>query len=449
MNRAQSLIQRYLTQQISPEELEQLESLLLSDPQLRRQFVREATIDTTLREVAVEQEVSEIPDPAPRLQRFLANSRTAWLSFASLAAAVLLIALTTWNALHVSTVAILISSENAAWESSLPTMPGSKLPAGLLRLKTGIATIRFDSGAEVTLEAPAHLALLTSMRARVIAGAALIDVPDSAIGFVIETPEGYAIDYGTRFAVNVDQVRGESKFELLEGEISVHHGDTGQQVRLQSPTVSAMIADDRIETKQTIEPTPSPIASAKKIRIGTDGRATSVLPNNKRHKFIDPETLSVKTTENGKWDHHSFFAFDLSRVPIENVRSARLRLNLVPSERGFASRLKPNNRFAVYGLTNQDKVNWQMDSTWDDAPHPEDGVLLGTFDIPRSQQRGVFGIDNEALLNFVNRANGGSITLILIRETSQNEGNVPGLIHMFASDLHPESVGPLLELVVE
>ena len=60
------------------------------------------------------------------------------------------------------------------------------------------------------LEAPAQLELVSTMRCRLLDGVALMDVPDSAIGFVVEAPSGYAIDYGTRFAVTVDSIQGDS-----------------------------------------------------------------------------------------------------------------------------------------------------------------------------------------------------------------------------------------------
>ena len=55
----------------------------------------------------------------------------------------------------------------------------------------------------------------------------------------------------------------------------------------------------------------------------------------KRHKFIARELLSVKHTNSGKWDHRSFFAFDVSAIEWHQIVSARLRLNLVPSKRGI------------------------------------------------------------------------------------------------------------------
>ncbi len=270
-----------------------------------------------------------------------------------------------------------------------------------------------------------------------------------AVGFVIETPDGYAIDYGTRFAVHVDRAARRSDFELIEGEIAVHHSGTGKEVRLQEPHKTVSVHEGSVNLIDLEQQTSALDPTSDVTRIGTNGRATSVLRNNKRHKFLDPEVLSVKKTDNGKWDHRSFFAFDLSTVDAGRLTAARLRLNLVPSQRGFASRLPELNRFGVYGLTNPAKADWTTEATWEDSPAPEDGILLGTFEIPRSQQRGSFGIANQELAEFLQTFPGQSVTLILVRETTQVEGEVPGLTHMFASDAHPEAVGPLLELSFE
>ena len=135
-------------------------------------------------------------------------------------------------------------------------------------------------------------------------------------------------------------------------------------------------------------------------------------------------------------------------MDFESVKSARLRMNLVPSGIGFATRLPKVNRFGIYGLTNAAKDNWEIKSRWEDAPSPEDGVLLGTFEIPRSQQRGSIGIANETLLEFLKANRSRPITLIVVRETGQINGDGPGLIHAFASDCHLEAAGPILEFLL-
>ncbi len=444
----ESLIQKYLLGQVSDEELLQLEQLLRDDPELRQHFVVSSTVDMGLRELAFEQAVESIEPPSRRSRMSPIGFAAAGFALA-VVASILVVAFVLPDSSQPKPIAVLLSAENAAWESSLPTTPGSELTSGLLSLKSGVATIRFRSGAEVVMEAPASLELVTTMRGKLLAGAAVIDVPDSAIGFVIETPDGYAIDYGTRFAVRVDHQEQQSDFEIIEGEIAVHHPRTGDEVRLTGQGKTATISDQSLEVidselqddNRSVEP------MGRITRIGTNGRAGSALRRNKR-KFITPDVLSVKRTDNGKWDYRSFFAFDLSATNLDLAKSARLRLNLVPSTRGLVSRLPTVNRFGVYGLTNTAKANWNTDCLWEESPGPEDGVLLGTFEIPRSQKRGSFGIQNDKLLDFLKANRDGSITLILVRETTQIEGTGPSLTHMFASDSHPEAVGPMLEFTL-
>ena len=441
----QSLIHRYLLGDVTADEVEQLGRLLSEQPELRREYILAAATDTCLRDIALERavELSRIVHP---LQ---SNRFWVWSMAGAVAVAVLLV-VTLRPATHSEeSLATLVSSENAAWESALPTVPGSQLTAGTLRLKSGIATLQFATGAEMILEAPAQLELLSAMRCRLLDGVALVEAPESAIGFVVETPSGYAVDYGTRFAVRVDSSRGDSDFELIEGEIGVHHGSTGEEIRLTQPLRGVTVNAESLRMRSDDDSEVVASANAEVVRIGTAGRATSVLPNNKRHKYIDPEVLSVKKTENGKWDYRSCFAFEVAEFDFSDVTAARLRLNLVPSRRGLASRLPLTSRFGVYGLTNAAKADWSIDATWENSPAPEDGVLLGTFDIPRSAQRGSFGIANEELQEFLKQNTGQSVTLILVRLTTQIEGEGPGLTHMFASDSHPEAVGPLLELTIE
>lgn len=440
----QSLIQRYMIGDITETEVRELDRLLAENPELRREFLLAAATDTQLREVAFQN--SAKPEHIESTNR--PNRRGAMTTLAGIAAAVVAVIVIGSQYIGNDFVAVLESSENAAWESSLPTTPGSGLTPGLMKLKSGVATIRFDSGAEVLLEAPASLELVSSMRGKLFTGAAVINVPESAIGFVVETPDGYVVDYGTRFAVQVDQRQQRSNFDLIEGEIAVHHPDSGEEIRLTDAGTAATISNQSIAVVDVNRREETAAASSPSVvRIGTNGRTGSAMKrNHKRHKYIKPEFLSVKHTDSGTWDHRSFFAFDLANIRIDQIVSARLRLNLVPSTRGTRSRLPKINRFGIYGLTNQAKANWQADVLWDESPGPNDGVLLGTFEIPRSQQRGSFGIDDERLLEFLQNQNNSIVTFILVRETTQIEGIGPGLTHLFASHSHPEAVGPMLEL---
>ena len=445
------LIRHYLLGDLDAKGIKELDRLLLEDTELRKEYRLATEIDSALRETAIERSIEEA-SVGVAAKSDLSDNRMLAVVILTAVAATVLFAVGSWF-IRPMGVATLITSENAAWESVLPTNPGAELVPGSLHLKSGVATIRFHSGAEVVIEAPTHLSVISKMRARLESGAALLDVPDSATGFVLETPDGYAIDYGTKFAVRVDRMNPTSDYELIEGEIEVHHPASGNSLRLTKVGNSASVTSDEL---LLVEPGDSDgivesQADVKNniIRIGTDGRCGTAMPrNHKRHKFINPEVLQVRKSKNGDWDFRCFFDFDLSTIDRREVVDARLRLNLVPSTRGLASRLPKINRFAVYGLTDFQKADWDLEPQWEESPAPEDGVLLGYFEIERSLQRGTFGIRNEKLSSFVREHPQNRITLIVVRETGVNEGDGAGMVHMFASDEHPESVGPLMELTL-
>lgn len=435
-----SLLHRYLSGESTPEEVAELDRLLASDPALRRKLVIEARTDAGLRGIALERAAEQRP-AAPKRARFIQRLREP-LAWAALLA---VMALLGWSQFtKPAVIATLESSENAAWESSLPTVPGASLTKGELKLVSGLATVRFRSGVQMVLEAPAHVALETPMKVRLLAGAAVVDVPHNAIGFIVEAPGAYAVDHGTQFAVSVNAAAGAAQFEVLKGEISVHDRATGKEVRLKDQQ-GASVTGSGLTTFEGLVQEPELADEVQRVRIGTSGRSDYVNRRNKRGRHIIPELLIVKGTESLNWDMRAFFTIDFAPVHLADVKSVRLRLNQVPSGQGLASRLPLMNTFAVYGVTRPDKEQWRSDPTWEEAPDTDDGVLLGRFDIPRSQQTGSFGIENEALLNFLQADPDKRVTFVVIRETGLIDGEGKGLVHAFASDRHPEASGPLLE----
>lgn len=449
-----ALFEAVVNRDLTPAGQERLAERLDADSEARAAYIQAMAFESMLSHEfpvaeshvassALEVPEFELPQQSQPSSPSRVNAKSPLFVFAmaSVAATVLLLISLAPRVFGPSPIATLVSSEDAAWESELPTTPGSTLVPGKMFLKSGVATIRFDSGAELVLGAPTQLELINTMRAKISAGAAVVEVPEPAIGFVIETPDGYAVDYGTRFAVRVDAHENISDFELLEGEIAVHHPPSGDEMRLTSQgktvTVSSQslrIVDSEIEDSDE-ERWP------KVIRIGTNGRAASVRRDDKRP--LNPAVLSVRRTKFGNADMHSFFEFDLSTIDLQQVRSARLLLNLVPVKWGYA-RLPKNSEFGIYGLTNPMKADWKRRISWKRSPKEKDGVLLGTFEVPRSRQRGSFEIQNDDLLKFLQAHQDGPVTLILVRENVVDDVGI-GLKHAFATDAHPESAGPTLE----
>ncbi len=430
-------IERRLNETISEAEFAELETALLEDGEARRLFLDLTHQHASLQMMGDSLMEEELHAALP------GKGRVPMWGMG--AAAALVLGMIGWSLLSgPKVVATLVSSEHAAWESSLPTTPNADLAPGFLKLKSGVATIRFRSGAVVILEAPAHLVLETPMRGRLLAGSAVIDVPESAIGFVMETPDGFAVDHGTQFAVSVNAEGGKSEFEVLSGEISVHHPESGDVLWLNGKE-AAMIGADGLGAISERGPETAISRKSSMLRIGTDGRETSIIQNNEP-EFLHPDFLMAKeSASNEVYRRRALFAFDVSEIDLGKIRSARIRLNQVPSGLGFAARLPETNVFAIYGLVDEAAEGWSTEALkWEDAPGLDQCRLLGKFEVPRSLQTGSFGIETAELVEFLAVDTTGIASFILTRVTDEEKGS--GLVHAFASHQHPEASGPALEI---
>lgn len=442
-DRIHELIARHHLGTIPEEEHAELELALRDSSAARALFHRACRID---RELARQSEspVQTVTPPAKPSRRFS-------LLDVGLAAAILVllgVLASSWLS-RPEMIATLVSTENAAWESALPTTPGSKLSAGEMKLTSGLATIRFRSGAEMMLEGPARVSLETPMKARLETGVAILEVPESAIGFVLVTPDGHVVDHGTSFAVSVDDADRKSTVEVIEGEVSLHLADSSDSLRLLRDEAASTIDGKWVPIEEGGSHSVMPNSAERIIRIGTGGRSHSVIRAN-REKWMHPTKLMVKRRlQPGNHERRAFVSFDLSAIDLDAVETVRLRLNQVPSGIGFASRLPKVSDVAVYGITDPAKADWPQDALWEEGPFAEDGELLGYLPIPRSQQRGSRIFEAPALLEFLKTHPGERVTFLLDGAIDPVTGEtVPSMVIAFASDTHAESAGPMLEFVM-
>ena len=446
----QQLTTRYLEGVLNEEELERLGYELSGCQERVKQFN-----DVRLLTGLIHEHGQNAPNPEFRLKSAAAIASPGWIKSrwtflamqAGLAASILLAIVFLPRFFAASPVATLTSGENASWESALPTTTGSDLSAGLLDLKTGMATIQFRSGVDVSIQGPARLELITPMRGRILSGRARIDVPQSAIGFIMETPNGYAVDHGTEFSVSVDPSKNSSSFKVLDGEISVYVASTGENTRLRGVGRAITVESNALVEGGSTEPEPGPPHGPQTLIVGTGGREGTAIRNDRRD-FINPKYLTVNRLLKKQWDRRSFFTFDLSNVDFDEVDSVLLRLNLVPFPYGLFSSLPELNRYAIYGITAPEKGDWDVECHWEDSPSPDDGVILGTFDVPRSQQQGSFAISNKRLLQFLKEHEGTEATFVIERQNLPLKTNdVP--CHAFAGVPHPEASEPKLEFTLK
>ncbi|MEN8716396.1 MAG: FecR domain-containing protein [Verrucomicrobiales bacterium] len=459
--RLDALINRLRSGEATGEEIAEIEHHLADDAELRKRYRSRMRMEAHLFGTFQEHQPEMVPFESVVIEK------PKW-SFArhpaiTIAAGVMLTALLISVFVRPNSpkpVAMIESISGAAWEGTLNITDRSELPPGVLRLKAGMANIRFNSGALVVLEAPAEFKIESAMRSRLISGKALVEAPESAHGFVMATPHGFVTDHGTRFSVSVDEAGAEAKCEVLEGEISLHHDGTGKVQHLLDQQASVMNSNG-IRELDLLPSTFVQQPGSKSILLGTSGKETSVVRNDSRDKLLHPSMLMVKKSFPGSSigaDRRALFSIGLSGIDVSNIKAVNLRLNIVPSGLGFAAYLPETVRFAVYGIIDEARENWTTeDLHWADAPghlatardqlNAEEAKLLGTFEISRGQQRGSIVFKSEELIEFVRSDTTSVASFIIVRQTAGE--NNSSLVNAFASNQHPEASGPTLELFPE
>ncbi len=107
-------------------------------------------------------------------------------------------------------------------EESLVTSfePGMLAIPGVLKIGCGQVQLEFLNGAQLNVEGPVELHLLSVDSAKLISGKAAVRVPSEARGFVLNTSNTSIASLGAEFAIAVDKQR-ESEIRVVSGEITV------------------------------------------------------------------------------------------------------------------------------------------------------------------------------------------------------------------------------------
>ncbi len=118
-------------------------------------------------------------------------------------------------------IARLVQVVKARWGAENSDLKkGARLSQGKIRLESGLAKLRFSSGAKVTLEGPAEYEIVDDDLTRLVSGRLSAKIPRSAIGFKVDTPTARVIDLGTAFGVDVEE-DGATEVAVFEGEVEV------------------------------------------------------------------------------------------------------------------------------------------------------------------------------------------------------------------------------------
>lgn len=459
---------------LTPEEESELDALLREDPESLALFARALHLDAELRydprlvRDLAPQDENVIRFPAVRKPSALIPA----LIFGAAACLMLGAMVTAFSKPKAHpgppTVATLTKATSCKWGgSTLPTAEGSRFTAGTLELVEGLATLKFDSGAEVVLEAPATLQIIDAMNCKLKRGTLVADVPHNAIGFTVDTKDAKVVDLGTRFGVSADD-DGKYLVHVIEGLVEVgHKGESGMK------KVTPEKALDRGLLKKKLNPQSTDDDETNRWQpdvIVSDQQGWQTISTNYgrgRDAFIqsskvdknhgaEPFMRVKNTTLQADLVRKGYTAFDLGKFQLGNIEEAELSLNIEPSDLGFAT-LVPDSTFRVYGLTDESGDDWdELGITWQNAPAsqpseslkhlPDESkvVLIGTFVIPQGTSRGTRSIGGPALVDFLKSDTNGIATFIICRDTDETARN--GFVHAFATRENRGNTPPLLRV---
>jgi hypothetical protein len=204
------------------ETIRQLDAALREDGQLRGLFIEYLNIDLAL----------ALDSPVETLSVTRVPQRRPLLAVLA-AAAVVVAAATTfyWRAASVPVVspsawATLVAARDAVWSDPNVELllQGGEIPAGEIRIDSGVAEFMLRDGAAVVLRGPAAMRFLGAKRIFLEAGRLGCRCPTPESRVTVETPVTEVIDLGTEFAIEARPDRS-ARVAVLSGEVQVGRGE--------------------------------------------------------------------------------------------------------------------------------------------------------------------------------------------------------------------------------
>ena len=448
-----------------------LEQMASSSPEMMRHFVELSLLNASLAYIGDLSPASPRPltidGPANGENRF-----QGWfwpVNTASALAALFLVAMFVFaimwrTAPATKTFARLDTKAGARWVSaSVPTDTGSQIGCGRLKLAAGLVSIQFEIGALLELEGPADFEILNPTRCRLNSGKLLATVHSNFKGFVVETPNAILTDQGTSFCVSV-QTDGESKMQVLDGRVDVADRRTGVEKKVfgnSSVRLTLGGISDSFDVEQGSTEKPS-LSSTEKTVVylstllgrGTDFwvQRDDLKPGSEVPKSAPILLVKWSMNEYRRYDRKAYLRFDLTGVSRNNLSTAALTLNAVPSGLGFAS-MTIDSTFAIYGVTEDNLDVAPSGSVWNDAPASTQSggtvnlsyaQLLGKFVIPQGVQEGTFSIQSPELVSYLTNDRNRIATMIVVCETQSVAS--ASIVFGFAASKNSQHSPPNLRL---
>lgn len=295
----QYLIDQSLNGVATDQENAALEQVLLADETARDHYLNCANLHSAMvRRFAAAGEVERYTNPARKRRGgyALVAIAAALVLFAALAAVL-------WNKQQPAGntfLATITQVVGAYRQTNAPFVIGERVEAGYVNIERGLVQMDFINGASLTLEGPAKLEIENSSEIVLHSGIVTATIPESAIGFMVDTSTARVVDLGTAFGVSVAE-GGITEVCVFDGEVEVHPISekrvNSQTVQLVREGQAVRATNDSAEIA-SVSYNPSPFENAWPVSSGvlqTTGNIRFVSPGPSFHpgNFEDNENIVI------------------------------------------------------------------------------------------------------------------------------------------------------------
>jgi len=361
------LVNGYCAGSLTDAEFRELEARLRESGQLRQLLVEYRSIETAL-PLALPSDTTQLAETSVGVKDGVI--RRLQIEVVALAVVVVMLAAGVFFLLPVSPVqksvdpqriAVVTQSVGAYREKGVAIQPGESIEAGHLAFQRGVIRLDFVNGASLAVEGPAKIEVINKMRVVLQRGVVTATIPESAIGFVVDTETAHVVDLGTAFGVSAGD-DGTTDVCVFEGEVSVSRNGSvsgqptlvyqGQAVRALEQSSTIDLTDYEVALFENAWPINSGVlqttGSMRFVSPGPDFHPGNYEDNEhivvfpERSGFIPEEAIRVDMVDPGEYARTDYR--DKPVLPSgRRLTSYLLQLDAYPEGKN------PNRRRSVRG----------------------------------------------------------------------------------------------------
>lgn len=259
--RLEDLIERHLNDELNADEKTELAEALDSSPEAGKMLVKHAGFNSALSSVLKSQTDIDVNIPAPEFPKSSPlKTILPWL-IASAACLMLffkpgperpaekLVETDKEKAL----TAMLVNEANARFADGRSKDDVKFLP-GSYELTEGAVHLRFSSGADLVVEAPAELEIIDAMNTKLISGKVRAMVPPPAKGFTVSAYDVNYEDIGTEFGLIVDGSKNSSELHVFDGQVNVKEPGTDKLLKKVFKGQAVVYEEGRRSSEKELQP---------------------------------------------------------------------------------------------------------------------------------------------------------------------------------------------------